>query len=160
MFVIMLIHYDHDTCIIQVNAIHRTASEHSKLQVDHMSPFIRQQQIQAVQHNRHDKQRHSVVWLNTGNSRHMIHHTEPISCQSGPRCNYNGTAWSLHLSSTFPLCTNNQYINTLCVYRPTHLYFHRCYFATKCKITHPHAEASKWPRCVAKTCSKITSVEI
>jgi hypothetical protein len=51
---------------------------------------------------------------------------------------------SLHLSSTFPLCTNNQYINTLRVYRPTQLYFQRRYFATCFGQSCGHLQASAW----------------
>jgi hypothetical protein len=109
MFVFMLMYsyYDHYTYIIQVNAIHSTASECSKSQVDHTAAFMRQQQTQAVQHNGHDEaKRHSVAWLNTGNSRHIISHTEQISCQSGPRCNHNGQ----HKCSALP---QNEYTSML-----------------------------------------------
>lgn len=93
MFAFMLMFYNHYTYIIQVNAVHSTASECSKSQVDHMAAFMRHQQTQAVQHNGHDKANtRSVAWLHTGNSRHIIHHTKPISSPSRPKCNHQGRA--------------------------------------------------------------------
>jgi hypothetical protein len=96
----MLMFYNHYTYIIQVNAVHIAASECSKSQEDHMAAFMRHQQTQAVQHNGHDKaNRFIMAWLNTGNSRQIIHHTKPVSCKSRPKCNRHGTA-QLHCTAT------------------------------------------------------------
>ena len=93
MFAFMLMFYNHYTYIIQVTAVHSTASECSKSHVDHMAALMRHQQTQAVQHNGHDTVKgYIVAWLNTGNSRHIIHHTKTKSCQLRPKCNHHGTA--------------------------------------------------------------------
>jgi hypothetical protein len=97
-------------------------------------------------------------------------------------------ALSLHLSGPFPLCTNNQYINTLRVYHKKQLYSSTmlyCYMFRpitmaifrllrgdgyfyiqsrsivnfECKITYSHAEAWRLPWWLVETCRNLTSLK-